>query len=107
MARVVQVDVIDNGIIIQSDPRVEDKEGIEVFVTRDEALNRIADLLDNKIAEKRVQLSDVVLPAPAQTAGPVEQAAAVKEKVEHSGAWSTTTTATRLTPASRCTSTTR
>lgn len=72
MARVVQVDVIDNGIIIQSDPRVEDKEGIEVFVTRDEALNRIADLLDNKIAEKKVRLSDVVLPAPAQTNGPEE-----------------------------------
>lgn len=67
MARLVQVDVVDNGIIFQTDPRVEDKEGIEVFQTRDEALNRFADLLDNKIAEKKVRLSDVVLPSPAQT----------------------------------------
>lgn len=58
MARVVQVDVIDNGIILQSDPRVEGKEGIVVFVTRDEAIAHITELLDSKIAEKGVTLSN-------------------------------------------------
>ena len=76
MARIAQVDVIDNGIIIQSDPRVDGREGIEVYVTRDEALNRFAQLLDAKIAEKGVKLADVVLPnkkspeAPTKSDGP-------------------------------------